>query len=185
MHIMYVYDYDIRHSHLGFFCSCCATFWGRNSTDRAIISLLRLWHGFPCVASGVIVIGWGFFSLWGAGVVIICLFCTVVQHESLGLMGNGDGAWTLRPRLSIHLHWHPRTLQYQLPQRSKRIIMFSSFCLLLDSIGVYDTEWKLLTVLVSTGTEQAEQVFSINSYGCWATCLCGGLWDWQRTRESI
>lgn len=121
MHIMYIYIYDIRHlSHQGVFLSCCATFWGGCSTDRMITALLRHCHSFLCVASCVNVIGRGFFSLRGAGVIIICVFCTVVQHERLGLMGNGDGAWTLRPRLSIHLHWHPRTLQHQLPQKKSK-----------------------------------------------------------------
>ena len=56
------------------------------------------------------------FGLRGAGVfvVVVCLLGAVVQHKGLGFMGNGDGAGSLRPRLSVNLHRHAGTLQDQL-----------------------------------------------------------------------
>lgn len=60
--------------------------------------------------------------LRGAGfiVIIVRLLCAVVQHKSLGLMGDGDGAGALRPRLSIHLHGHRGALQNQLEMEEQR-----------------------------------------------------------------
>lgn len=58
----------------------------------------------------------GALCLRGAGfvIVIICLLGAVVQHEGLGLMSDGDGAGTLGPRLSVHLHGHLGALENQL-----------------------------------------------------------------------
>lgn len=62
------------------------------------------------------VLGRGALRLRGAGsiVVIVRLLCTVIQHEGLGLMGDGDGAGTLGPRLPVHLHGHLGALEKQL-----------------------------------------------------------------------
>ena len=57
----------------------------------------------------------GALRLRGAGfVVVVGLLGAVVQHEGLGLVGDGDGAGTLGPRLSVHLHGHLGALQNQL-----------------------------------------------------------------------
>ncbi len=64
--------------------------------------------------------GWvvrsGALCLRGAGFVfvIVRLLGTVVQHVDLGLMGDSDGAGTLRPRLAVHLHGHLGALENQL-----------------------------------------------------------------------
>lgn len=62
------------------------------------------------------VLGRGALRLRGAGsiVVIVRLLCAVIQHEGLGLMGDGDGAGTLGPRLPVHLHGHLGALEKQL-----------------------------------------------------------------------
>lgn len=62
------------------------------------------------------ILGRGTLRLRGTGfvVVIVRLFCTVIQHEDLGLMGDSDGAGTLGPRLPVHLHGHLGTLENQL-----------------------------------------------------------------------
>lgn len=58
----------------------------------------------------------GALCLRGAGlvVVIVRLLGAVIQHEGLGLMGDGDGAGTLGPRLPVHLHGHLGALEHQL-----------------------------------------------------------------------
>lgn len=58
----------------------------------------------------------GTLCLRGAGfvVVIVRLLGAVVQHEGLGLMGDGDRAGTLGPRLPVHLHGHLGALENQL-----------------------------------------------------------------------
>lgn len=54
-------------------------------------------------------------SLWQAGgIIIICLLPRVVQHQGVGLVGDGDSAGPLRPGLPIHLHRHLGALQDQL-----------------------------------------------------------------------
>lgn len=59
-------------------------------------------------------------SLGGAGfVVVVRLLGAVVEHEGLGLVGDGDGARALGPRLPVHLHGHPGRLQHQL-QRDRK-----------------------------------------------------------------
>lgn len=54
--------------------------------------------------------------LRGAGLVVVfvCLLCTVVQHEGLGLVSDGDGAGSLSPRLPVDLHGHGGAFQNQL-----------------------------------------------------------------------
>lgn len=60
--------------------------------------------------------GGGALGLRGAGFVfvIVRLLSAVVQHEGLGLMGDGDGAGTLCPRLPVHLHGHLGALEKKL-----------------------------------------------------------------------
>ena len=67
------------------------------------------------------VMGGGALSLGGAGfvVVVVGLLGAVVEHEGLGLVGDGDGARALGPRLPVHLHGHPGRLQHQL-QRDRK-----------------------------------------------------------------
>lgn len=63
------------------------------------------------------VLGRGALRLRGAGavvVVVVRLLGAVVQHEGLGLVGDGDGAGTLGPRLPVHLHRHRGALEEQL-----------------------------------------------------------------------
>lgn len=61
----------------------------------------------------------GALGLGGAGfvVVVVRLLGAVIQHEGLGLMGDGDGAGTLGPRLPVHLHGHLGALEHQLQRR--------------------------------------------------------------------
>lgn len=61
----------------------------------------------------------GALGLGGAGfvVVVVRLLGAVIQHEGLGLVGDGDGAGALGPRLPIHLHGHLGALQHQLQRR--------------------------------------------------------------------
>lgn len=61
----------------------------------------------------------GALRLRGAGfvLVVVRLLGAVVQHQRLGLVGDGDGAGALRPRLAVHLHGHRGALQNQLQRR--------------------------------------------------------------------
>lgn len=64
----------------------------------------------------------GALCLRGAGliVVIVRLLGAVAQHDDLRLMGDGDGAGALRPRLPVHLHGHLGALQHQLEDEEHR-----------------------------------------------------------------
>lgn len=61
----------------------------------------------------------GALGLRGAGfvVVVVRLLGAVIQHEGLGLMGDGDGAGTLGPRLPVHLHGHLGAFEHQLQRQ--------------------------------------------------------------------
>ena len=56
----------------------------------------------------------------GFVVVIVRLLGAVVQHEGLGLVGDGDGAGTLGPRLPVHLHGHLGALENQLERNREQ-----------------------------------------------------------------
>ena len=59
-------------------------------------------------------------------IIIICLLGAVVQHEGLGLMGDGDGAGTLSPRLPVHLHGHLGALKDQLEREESSVMVISA-----------------------------------------------------------
>lgn len=71
----------------------------------------------------------GGLRLGGAGfiIVVIRLLCAVVEHESLGLMGDGDGAGALGPRLPVHLHRHLGALKNQLERKAMLRFVFIHF----------------------------------------------------------
>jgi len=94
------------------------------------------------------VVGGGALRLRGAGVsvivvvvvvvvvlLIVRLLGAVVEHGDLGLVGDGDGAGALRPRLPVHLHGHPGALQHQLMFHQMFIVRIIVFQIMVEFIS--------------------------------------------------
>lgn len=82
--------------------------------------MLRPSRGWPR-GPGRVVRG-GALGLRRAGllVIVVRLLGAVVEHERLGLVGDGDSAGALGPRLPVHLHGHRGALEDQLEENRIR-----------------------------------------------------------------